>query len=260
MPDQDRLEAALDETGQRLDAALKAVAGVGRELKKARAGVTGGSLRELRRALDAAALQAAELAEIAAAARASFGIDERAHLSSGGYAKELLEAAAARGLAMVEEDERLLAYPSIIRVLPGDSAIEIDRRREKRLRPSLVIDRLAAAQSRPPRFPAEPFLQSLAAGYELAAARAGKAAGAVVRVVDIWAVLTLLPGQGRDYTRPEFARDLYLLDQSGVTATKTGRTLRWHASTGTRGSGVLHTVARTGQQQRYWGISFTGSS
>ena len=60
-----------------------------------------------------------------------------------------------------------------------------------------------------------------------------------------------------DYTRQEFARDLYLLDQSGEIATRDGARLRWAASTGTRGSGVLTTVARSGQQQRYWGIAFT---
>jgi hypothetical protein len=71
-------------------------------------------------------------------------------------------------------------------------------------------------------------------------------------------VLTLLPGQGREYTKQEFARDLYLLDQSGVPLTsRGGHRLRWSASTGTKGAGVLTTVARGGQQQRYWGISFS---
>jgi hypothetical protein len=51
-----------------------------------------------------------------------------------------------------------------------------------------------------------------------------------------------------------------LLDSSGVATTKSGRMLRWHASSGTRGSGTLATVAKTGQQQLYWGISFTDGS
>ena len=45
--------------------------------------------------------------------------------------------------------------------------------------------------------------------------------------------------------------------QSAVTEVgSTGRRLRWAASTGTRLSGVLSTVARSGQQQRYWGVAF----
>jgi len=160
---------------------------------------------------------------------------------------------------MFEEDDRLLCYPSIIRVVPGDALVEIDRRRERRLRPSTLIGLLSAAQQRPPRFRAAQFLESLATGYEHVVARLDKKPDAVVRLVDIWAMLTLLPGQAKEYTRPEFARDLYLLDQSSERVTKAGRALRWHASSGTRTAGVLTTVARTGQQQRYWGVSFTAS-
>jgi hypothetical protein len=75
-------------------------------------------------------------------------------------------------------------------------------------------------------------------------------------LLDVYGVLTLLPGQARDYSKAEFARDLYLLDQDGATAAPGGRRLRWAASSGTRESGVLTTVARSGQQQRYWGIAF----
>jgi hypothetical protein len=85
----------------------------------------------------------------------------------------------------------------------------------------------------------------------------GKRPDAVVRLVDIWNVLTMLPGQRAQYTKQEFARDLYLLDQSGVTGTpRSPRTLRWSASTGTKTPGTLVTVSRSGQQQRYWGVSF----
>lgn len=257
MAGQDGLETALAATGDEVEAALKAAAGVTRELRKARAGAASGQLRELRRALAAASRLAGSLAAAAEQAQDSFDLDEVDYLGSGAYAKELLDTAAERGVKMFEEDDRLLCYPFLIRLLPADAAIEVDRRREKSLRPSALVDRLAAAQSRPPRFRPEPFLDSLWSGYELVVAREGKSVGAVVRLVDVWGVLTLLPGQGRDYSRPEFARDLYLLDQSAVATTRSGRRLRWHASTGTRGSGVLHTVARTGQQQRYWGVSFT---
>ena len=81
----------------------------------------------------------------------------------------------------------------------------------------------------------------------------------MVRLVDVWAVLTMLPGQAREYTKQEFARDLYLLDQSGVT--RTARSAAATALVGQhrvrRATGVLTTVARSGQQQRYWGVSFS---
>ena len=98
----------------------------------------------------------------------------------------------------------------------------------------------------------------LRSAYELRVAADDKHDDAVVRLVDIWTVLTMMPGQRTQYSRQEFARDLYLLDQSGVTRSERNpRALRWAASTGTKGAGVLTTVARNGQEQRYWGIYFT---
>jgi len=250
------IEGALAATEERVDAALKANAALMRELKKAKTGAARGQLRDLRRALSASAALASEAALAAADAATSFGFDEQEHLESGAYTKELLEEAAAQDVAMFEADERLMCYPSLIKVLAGDAAVEIDRRREKRLRPSVLVGLLATAQGRPPRFKPQPFLESLASGYDLVRSQKQHRAGAVVRLVDIWGVLTLLPGQSRDYTRAEFARDLYLLDSSGVASAKSGRMLRWHASSGTRGPGTLVTVAQTGQRQLYWGISF----
>src|SRR5262249_26436284 len=150
-----------------------------------------GQVRELRRALDSAVAQAESLTAVARDLRARYDLDESAYLASGGYAKELLAMAAERGVAMFEEDERLLCYPSIVRLVPGDGAVEIDRRRERRLRPSVLVGLLAARQAKPPKFRPEPFLESLAECYDLLVARSGKQPETVVRLYDIWSVLTL---------------------------------------------------------------------
>ena len=253
---QDGLEEALASTQARVEAAQRESAAAARELKKARAAAAVGQVRDLRRALAAAVDAAQALAAAAKEAEASYSFDEGDHLASGAYARELLDAASTAGLAVVEDDDRLLCYPSLVRVLPGDAAQDIDRRRERRLRPSVVVASLAAAQARPPKGKPEALLESLVAAYELLAAREGRP-DPVLRLDALWQVLTMLPGAARDYSKPEFARDLYLLDQSGTDTSRSGRTLRFHASSGTRGAGVLTTVARTGQQQRYWGVSFT---
>ena len=254
-------EAALSATEAQAAATLQSAAALTRELKRVKAGSAAGNTRELRRALETAEALATQLAEAARSLRAGYDFDERAYLSSGAYTKELLAAAASAGVDIFEEDERLLCYPSLVRILPDQAALEIDRKRERRLRPTVVVALLAAAQRRGPRFRPEPFLDSLRNAYELVVARDGKKADAVVRLVDIWAVLTVLPGQGREYTKQEFARDLYLLDQSGLATTpRSSRRLRWSASTGTKGAGVLTTVTRGGQPRRYWGIAFSPPS
>jgi hypothetical protein len=103
-------------------------------------------------------------------------------------------------VTIVEEDDRLLCYPSVVRVLAGDAAIEVDKARDRRIRPSVVLRTLAARQARPARFKPEPFLASLLAAYELVVAQGGRAYEATVALTDVWSVLTLLPGQGREYT------------------------------------------------------------
>lgn len=250
------LEGALAQAEREVDAAAKAVATLGRELKKARAAAAAGQVRDLRKVLDTARTLAVEAAGQVETAAASYDVDEPELLSSGAYAKELLAAAEVAGVAMFEDDDRLLCYPSIVRVLPGDLALEIDRKRARGIRPSVVVEALGKAQRAGPRFRAAPFLASLLGAYDLVVAGQGKSPGAVVRLVDVYAALTLLPGQSRDYTKAEFARDLYLLDQSDAEENSAGRRLRWAASSGTRGAGVLTTVTRNGQQQRYWGIAF----
>jgi len=249
------LEGALTRVERAVEASSKAVAALARELKRAHAAAASGQVRELRRALDAGQAMAGDVLERVGATATAYDVDEVDLLASGAYAKELLAAAEAADVAMFAEDDRLLCYPSIVRVLPGDLALEIDRKRARGIRPSVVIAQLGKAQRAGPRFKPAPFLASLVGAYDLVVAGQGKPPGAVVRLLEVYNALTLLPGQSRDYTRAEFARDLYLLDQSGETAGPGGRRLRWAASSGTRQAGVLTTVAMSGQQQRYWGIA-----
>ena len=259
MPQEGTFEAALSATETQAAATLQSAAALTRELKRVKAGRRPGSTRELRRALETAETLATQLAEAARSLRAGYDFDEQAYLSSGAYAKELLAAAASAGRGHLRGGRA----PPLLSLAGADPAPTRPRSRSTASASGGCARRwssalLAAAQRRGPRFRPEPFLDSLRTAYELVVARDGKKPDAVVRLIDIWAVLTVLPGQGREYTKQEFARDLYLLDQSGLaTTSRSSRRLRWSASTGTKGAGVLTTVTRGGQQRRYWGIGFS---
>lgn len=250
------LEAALETLESDADATVRALAGALREAKRVKGAAASGQIRELQAALEGTARLADAAAQAAAELKAGWRFDTQAHLASGAYAAEVLAMAADQGLAAFEADERILSYPAIVQIAPGDAAVQVDRRRERRIRPSVLVKALKALQARPPKFKAEAFLESLATAYDLLTAQSGARRGATVKLADVYGVLTVLPGSAREYTKAEFARDLYLLDQSGVTATKRRRTLRLPASALTRGSGVLVTVARSGQEKVYAGISF----
>jgi len=254
----DGLEAALADIEGDLDATVRTLATALREAKKAKAAVASGQLRDLRQGLAGAARLAEEGADATAAVRDGWRFDEQAHFASGAYAKEVLALAHEEGVQAFESDDRILCYPAIVQVSVSDTTVVIDKKKDRRVRPSVLVRTLADLQAKPPKFKPEPFLEALAVAYDLVAGRKDLRAGATVKLVDIYAALTVLPGSGRDYTKQEFARDLYLLDQSAVTATRDGRVLHLPASALTRGSGVLTTVTRSGQEKVYAGITFAG--
>lgn len=252
------MEEALAAVERDADAAVRATAAAHTEAKRATAAAASGQLRALRQSLDALVRLADQAAATARDVQQRWDFDEQAYFSSGAYTKEVLALAAEQGLAAFESDERILSYPAIVALSPADGAVVIDKRKERRVRPSVLVRALKALQGRPPKFRPEAFLEALAAAYDLVAANRRAQPGATVKLADIYNVFTVLPGSARDYSRQELARDLYLLDQSGVTTTRDGRMLHLPASALTRGGGVLRTVTRSGQEKVYAGISFTG--
>ena len=252
----DGLELALTRFEREASAAVRSLTAALREAKKLETAAAGGMLRELRSGLDVAPKLADQASRAVADLRDAWTFDEQAYFAGGGFRAEVLAVAAEQGVQAFEADDRILSYPAIVQVSPSDSTVLIDKKKDRRVRPSVLVKTLKALQARPPRFKAEAYLESLATAYDLTVAHGGVRPGSTVKLVDVYAVLTVLPGSARDYTKQEFARDLYLLDQSGETVTRDGRTLGLPASALTRGSGVLTTVARTGQAKVYAGISF----
>ena len=213
MPQEGAFEAALSATEIQAAATLQSAAALTRELKRVKAGATAGQTRELRRALETAEALATQLAEAARSLRAGYDFDEPPHLASGAYAKELLAGAAAAGVAIFEEDDWLMCYPSLVRVFAARQRSRWSKPRAAD--PAVGAGRPAGPRTQEHRGSSRRRSWTLRGAYELVVAGAGKRPDAVVRLVDVWAVLTLLPGQGREYSKQEFARDLYLLDQSG---------------------------------------------
>lgn len=250
------LEAALVQAERDAAAVVRALTAALRDAKKAQAAAQQGHLRELRAASEGAVVLAEQAVTAAKDLKSGWTFDDTAHLAGGGYLAEVLAAARAAGVDAYESDERLLSYPVIVRVSASDSSVTIDKAKERRIRPSVLVRTLKALQDRPPKFRAEAFLESLAVAYDLTIAQRGGRPGNTAKLVDVYAVLTLMPGASREYSKQEFARDLYLLDQSGITTTRGGRTMSLPASALTRGGGTLSTVTRGGQTKVYAGVSF----
>ena len=78
-----------------------------------------------------------------------------------------------------ESDERILCYPAIVQVSAADATVVVDKKKDRRIRPSVVVRHLAALQQRPPKFKPEAFIETLAAAYDYVVA--GQAAAARAR-------------------------------------------------------------------------------
>jgi hypothetical protein len=256
----DGLEGAFAKAESDVEIALKAATNVLSALRRFRGAARQGKVRELRAAGEAAKRSIQVLDQEIANVAESWEFDEEGFLQSGGFVDELIARADRDGVRISQQDNRLYCYPVLLRVLPAERAVLIDKARERRLRPSVLVRLLRDLQKRPARFKPLDFLHSLHAAYRVAVQQQpGRLVGtSVIPLLDIYELLTMLPGQAREYSRQEFARDLYLLDQSGETRTKTGDRLEFHASTGTRlRRGTLSVVTQTGQEKKYYGISFT---
>jgi len=254
------LEKALAQTESDADTAFKAAVAVVSAIKKFRGAAHNGDLRELRKTIDATEQAMAVLRQQLTLAKEGWRFDEEAYLSGKDFLSELLLTAQQMGVKIFEQDDRLYCYPFLIRILPNERAILIDKKRERGIRPSILISHLMTLQGKPVRFKPEAFLESLYHAYSIAVSTRPKEhanSHVVVPLHEIYDLLTLLPGQSKEYSRQEFSRDIYLLDQSRVTQTKKGSIVSFPASTATKSaSGTITVITQAGHEKKYYGISF----
>jgi hypothetical protein len=247
------LEQTLQSFQEQVEASLQQVGSLARRLKKLNTAAHAGDLREIEKGVG-------EIKEIAAAARdhiasVQFNFEnfDGDKYFPDGFLQEVVEAAAAQGMRLFALDGKLYCYPLLIRVKPAERAVQIGKKTERGVRPSALLAKLRAMQAKPARFKPESFLELLYKGWK----RCVRDKKPVVALDEIYDLLTLMPGSAKDYTREEFARDLYLLDRSGVNTTRDASVFRLPASTGTRNAAATFVcIAEDGSEKRYYGIAF----
>ena len=256
--------AAAESAAESVLKALNEAAGIARQMRKASQDGNIGAVRRQGERLDSAVNLIRQ--EVANASTAwPFTPDEERRYLEEKFGIELQDEANRRGLQVFERDGRLIAHPSVVRVLPGDRAVRIDRRQSSTIRPSKLVADLEKLQNSPPRFRPQPFLESLYNAY-LDLAQPDTAdrlklggVGQVVRLDRMYNLFTGLPGSNREYSRLDFSRDLYSLQESGVREVRSGARVSFPASTGTRSPrGSLSFVGPTGETVLFYGVQFTG--
>ena len=250
-------EQAFAETERAAGAAGKGVGVLAAAVKQLERGASEGDLHKIRKASErlATILESTRQDVVNARSAWPFSPDEEENYLRASYAGEVIDAARAENLPIQQRDEGLIVFPSILRILPSERAVKIDRKKVQAVRPSRLVKTLRAIQSRKPKATPEHLLEVLHRAYRLLV---GNEYGKTVTLVSIYDALTLLPGSTASYDQTDFVRDLFLLDRSGVTRTKSGARYSLPASTGTKGAkGTFSFVAPDGETVRYYGIRFS---
>ena len=261
-----RFEQAFNDTESVAEVTAKSATDLAKLAKQLQKAAKEGNIAAIKRIQDK--LNDARMALVQAVANAvqswPFQDDEEEQYLRDGYSAELRRAALEHGLEIYERDGGLICHPSIVRILPGDRAVRIDRKQTSTIRPSHLLGLLYENQKKPGRYRTGPFLEALYAVYfdlvrEDSPDRLMKGnQGRVVPLERIYKLFTSLPGTRREYATTDFARDIYRLETSGQTTTRSGASVSFPASTGTRSAKGLFTfVGPDGQDVQYYGVRFT---
>ena len=225
-----------------------------------------GNIAQVRRAQERIQEASNSLRQEAANASTSWPFsddDERTYITDR-YADELRAAAEGVGLNIYERDGNLISYPSVVRIMPSDRAVRVDRKKVSNIRPSHLAGLLLANQKKTSGFSSARFIESLYNVYSDIVSvdstdRMALGGGRVVPLARVYKLMTALPGASREYNRSDFARDIYLIDANGPRVTRKGAEVSFPSSTGTRrrSSDLFSFVGTDGQYVDYYGLRFT---
>ncbi len=196
-----------------------------------------------------------------AAASWPFAVDEEHAYLEERFGAELRGQADRIGLNVTPRDETLVCSPSIIRVNPADRAVTIDGRKRTAIRPSKLAADLLDLQRVGPRGNPQRFLEALYKAYRILVSQPGGSlipSGQVIALAKVYDLLTTLPGSSRQYSKTDFARDLFLLDSSDVATTRSGdaRVNFPHSTAARAGRGTFSFADRAGNLITYSGVQF----
>lgn len=142
------LEDALARSQAAADRALLAAAALTKSIKQLRTASMVGNVRDVRASLAAIEKAADGARDEARRATDSWRLDEEAYLADGRYTQELVATAEAAGLQLFDRDERIYCYPVLVRVAAGERSVFVDKARERRLRPSVLVELLRPLDQR----------------------------------------------------------------------------------------------------------------
>ena len=188
--------------------------------------------------------------------------DEEGRSFADRYAEEVCERAADLGVNVQVREGQLVCFPYVIRVVPRQRAVYVDKKRLVAIRPSELAKYLADSRRRPDPNAAKKFLRGLYFAYDEitkggADRRLVKLQRPTVQLARIYKVMSAHPRFA--CSKADFSRDLFVLEYEGLNVTTNGATMTLHASSGTKQSGYFSYIGPDGQEAKYYSVDFRES-
>jgi DNA polymerase I-like protein with 3'-5' exonuclease and polymerase domains len=186
----------------------------------------------------------AQLAEVSAASAETIneieslesGVDMASYLSSGDFAKQLVEACKTRGIDIIGEENNYEIFPYRLKINAQDEELLINGKKAPGLRPAALADMLETGRNKllAANFNSEKFAAELAAAYDVAIAHGAKGkkpvADADVYLNTLYKYLAPMARFRRDHGAQSFAFDIARLYSAGDTALSDGRHIQFGPS------------------------------
>ncbi|MCY4447013.1 MAG: hypothetical protein OXC02_11220 [Rhodobacteraceae bacterium] len=258
----DSIENVCSRTESAAEEALKSAAKVVSQARAMKKAAQTGNITAIKRTKEKLKDSLKELEDkITAVQDWPYSDEEEQELFKHHYLDELKLATKEKGIELYKSDEALFCPPSIIRILPSEGAVLVNRKKISTVRPSYLAEVLLKSQNKSSGFNSNRFIESLYSVYSDIAKSELKELTDGARVLPlarIYKLMTALPGANRDYDKSDFARDLYLLDSDGPRQTRQGKTITLSASTGARrrSSDLFSYIGPNGKAVEYYGIKF----
>ena len=247
------LEARLDAVAKELEAVAKVLRVVTSAHKRAGKAASAGTIRDISKSLTTLAESSSQLVRAAAAAQRAW--PEQEGLDADTYHDEIARRARLSGFEGVAiGDGEVLSYPVVVRFDAKDMSVKLGRKRITAIRPSHLLEQLRKERERSESgADSNIFLHVLEKAYlHLTLGQTGKA----VSLKAMYDLLTLRPGQTREYDLGEFLMDVYRLDRKGPHETKRGLKIQLSASSSARGGRGFKIVTERGTEKTYATLVF----
>lgn len=250
------LEAALTRHEDAVRSAGKAVDGLRKVIKAWEKAAANGHMANRRKAAEATARLISELQSSLDSAQESWNLDVSSYLQSGGWRREVVEAARSRyGLRVLDEQAtgQLISSPVTAQAQPAREVLRIGKQTWPAIRPSVVAtelkrlrDRLSAAGA-----------QELAERLHDACRREARDGRMFISFRTAYDLFCLAPDWKRENPPAVFAQALHALHISDVKTTRSGKVLQWEWPTGKpKPADIFSVRAEDGREMRYFGLWF----